>query len=60
MMVRRRGLALGGLAGIAGIVAVALPSVLGAQTTAARQCADPAHREFDFWIGSWVIEQTIH
>ena len=46
-------------AGIVTVVAVALPSVLGAQT-AGRVCEDLAHREFDFWIGSWVIEQEIH
>lgn len=41
------------------MVLVACAQTLSAQNGASGPCDGPRHRQFDFWIGSWVIEQTI-
>ena len=41
---------------IAGIAALALPSVSAAQV--ASGCKTPQHRQFDFWVGTWDVFPT--
>ena len=33
------------------------PVAMHAQTAASRPCASPEYRQFDFWIGDWVVER---
>lgn len=41
------------------IMLLACAQPLSAQNTGSGPCDSPRHRQFDFWIGAWVVEQTI-
>ena len=47
------GTALVGL--MAGALSVLIPSHAMAQQAGQAPCADEAHRQFDFWVGTWIV-----
>jgi hypothetical protein len=40
------------------VLLVASPVIHADTTAAAKPCSSPAHRQFDFWLGTWDVTQA--